>query len=145
MTKQEIWEKYGWAISMAAWITIGVFLMVLYSFLPVISVAFLVAYGSFSLSGVLGFMFGIPGRNDSVKNPTNLELIADWLTKLLLGAGLIELKTIASKLDEFASILGPEFGATLGSYFVLLIIISFSILGLLSGYLWSQLHFKNAE
>ena len=74
--------------------------------------------GACLLSGVmLGVLFGFrptdsshsndviqTGQNDSssLRHPhTNLEEIADWLTKIILGAGLVELTKIVRLLPSF--------------------------------------------
>ena len=142
MSNIKVWKDYGWAISMAIWVVIGVIIFGLYGLLPIFSVTALLAYTCFSLLGFLGFMLGIPGVSDANQSPTNLELIADWLTKLLIGAGLIELKGIFTGVTKFSVTVGAVLGGDMGPPVALLIIIAFSALGLITGYLWSQLHFK---
>src|SRR6476620_11118100 len=52
----------------------------------------------------LGFLFGIPKRNvekESAYNlSTNLVDISDWLTKIIIGLGLIEIKKIPATLQS---------------------------------------------
>lgn len=71
----------------------------------------------------LGFVFGIPRTlqhdvpatqveadvdKGAVKYQinTNLEQISDWLTKIIIGIGLIEMRNIGSWLVAFQRILG---------------------------------------
>ena len=66
---------------------------------------------------------------------------ADWLTKLLLGAGLVELRSISTGTWSYAQSLGSNLDTELGAYIALSIILGFGSLGVISGYLWSQLHY----
>src|SRR5512143_3092668 len=70
----------------------------------------LVGTATLSVGGLLGFLFGIPrttrpprgsegagandGRREAINTPyepsNNLEQVADWLTKILVGVGLVE-------------------------------------------------------
>jgi hypothetical protein len=85
--------------------------------------------------GLLGFLFGVPhtregeapqtktgGRDDAVVQTettdtsityvpnTSLEQISDWLTKMLVGVGLIEIKAIPDKLKGVASYIAKGLG-----------------------------------
>lgn len=141
MTPEEVWKVYGWAISMTLWILIGVVLVWQPTGSAQFWLALLLGYGAFSASGLLGFLFGIPAQSSGGK-PTHLEQIADWLTKIILGAGLVELKDIAESTAAYAQKIGPSLGQEYGEVTALLIIVSAASLGLLTGYLWSQYHFK---
>jgi hypothetical protein len=72
---------------------------------------------------------------------TNLEQISDWLTKMLVGIGLAELHRVPAALGAasvyFASTLGAEAGETLAG-FVLAVLVFFSIVGFMTGYLWTR-------
>jgi len=77
---------------------------------------------------------------------TNLEEIADWLTKLILGAGLVNLRQMQGPLRQLAYFMAkgvdplpfrPE--AKLGSPTVALAVMGFfSASGVLYGYLWKR-------
>ncbi len=54
-------------------------------------------------------------------------------------------KTIVTSVRSFSDQVGTPLDATLGSSFVLLTIISFGALGVITGYLWSQYHFKRGS
>jgi hypothetical protein len=114
--------------------------------------------GAFFIGGVLlGYLFGLrPSSNSpsqSSKSPvpphTNLEEIADWLTKLILGAGLVELTRLRVPIKAFADFMAtgvnPPFvlqGQRIedpGSPAIALSMMSFfSASGLLYGYLWTR-------
>jgi len=68
---------------------------------------------------------------------TNLEQISDWLTKILVGVGLTQLTQLPSQLTRvaryFGSSINPGTSGGSGS-FAVTIILSFSVLGFLFGY-----------
>lgn len=149
-------RSYGWAMSMAIYFVIMAVFIATYPYLNVIAGFLLLALSTFAMGGLLGFMFGVPGadpnspaRTDS-RQRTNLELISDWLTKILLGAGLVELKSITEAAVGFSKSMGESLPSSmlLGEYIGLFIALGFGACGVVTGYLWSQLHFdhlKNAE
>tara|TARA_R110000850_G_scaffold200600_1_gene326696 strand:- start:817 stop:1767 length:951 start_codon:yes stop_codon:yes gene_type:complete len=123
---------------------------------------------AFLLSGFfVGFLFGIPrvlqssgplpedsgsngssGYNQQVN--TNLEQISDWLTKIIVGVGLVELRSIPGLIDRLSiwvagswtvdSSVSSELLASLSGS----IILFFSILGFLGGYLTTRLFLAGA-
>lgn len=139
--EQTFLQMYGWAISMALWGILGITLVVQHDAWRETSLALLVGYAAFSFAGLLGFLFGIPGEGTAGES-THLEKIADWFTKILLGAGLVEMKEIGGRIGQFATKLGPGLSDSHGYALALAIIVSATSLGVLTGYLWSQFHFK---
>jgi hypothetical protein len=120
----------------------------------------LAAGGPAAVGILIGFVFGFPnatplprnggGRSnakDGATPPstgvipnTNLKEVSDWLTKILLGATLTQLKTIADVASKAADALGVVFGGgstghTIGG----LVIAFFSIAGFFTGYLITSL------
>ena len=100
------------------------------------------------LSGVfLGFLFGIPkilqddkfanietaiGGNYRQQVNTNLEQISDWLTKIIVGLGLIQLGNIPTYLNTLSGFVALGMGRE-ENYkpFALALVIYFSVLGFL--------------
>ena len=87
-----------------------------------------------------------PNDQNAPESPTNLEHIADWLTKLILGAGLTQIGKIPEKLDSLANYIGQAMGEAVASadwkaykLFALAICLFFSLCGFLFGYLWGRL------
>jgi hypothetical protein len=114
--------------------------------------------GAVVLGALLGFVFGIPRtlQHDTAPSPnpgiaeqdqiayqinTNLEQISDWLTKIIIGVGLIELGNIGGWLISFSHSMGEAFGNPLGQAYVLGMLVYFSGGGFLLGYLWTRLSF----
>jgi hypothetical protein len=115
--------------------------------------------GAAFISGVLlGYLFGLSpsgqtknanGKTSSTLAQSNLEEIADWLTKLILGAGLVSLTKLHDPILQFATFMAggvDPMPAVPGSASVvqgnpaiaLAIMGFFSTNGLLYGYLWTR-------
>ena len=115
--------------------------------------------GAFFVLGVLlGYLFGLrptgPAQDSGDKSPsgrpnpphTNLEEVADWFTKLILGAGLVELTSMRGPLRDFAQFMAtgvdpsprPPNGYQGSPAVALAIMLFFSASGILYGYLWTR-------
>jgi len=108
--------------------------------------------GAAALTGAIaGFLFGIPhtiaaaGREPrDPREPrhlgnTNLEVVSDWLTKIIVGVGLIQLGHALPALARLGRNLRvPLGGQPSASAFGLALVISYAALGFLFGYLWSR-------
>ncbi len=125
----------------------------------------LLVAGTFSVvGGALGFLFGIPRllTSGAAAHPadqqatstasyapnTNLEQVSDWLTKILLGAGLTQLGALPHLLRQLGDALAPLVrsagGDTSGSGsgaagFAATLAVYFSVVGFLSGWLLTRL------
>ena len=84
--------------------------------------AAMVSAASFLSGALLGFLFGIPralssdagirsGEQESrlVAN-TNLEQVCDWLTKIIVGATLVQLGPLTRRFGELATSVSSIFG-----------------------------------
>jgi len=117
--------------------------------------------GAFFVLGVLlGYLFGLrptgPSQSSGEQSPdgrpkptpphTNLEEVADWFTKLILGAGLVELTRMKGPLGYFADYMArgvdpspdPPSGYKGSPAVALAIMLFFSASGILYGYLWTR-------
>jgi hypothetical protein len=113
-----------------------------------------------SSGGAVGFLFGIPKilQSDSPAKPplnagnayrqqvnTNLEQISDWLTKIIVGLGLIHLKSVPTYLHDVAAILALGIGSVEADIaFALALIPYFLTVGFLFGYLTTRLFLAGA-
>ena len=120
------------------------------------------AAGGFFLSGVLfGFLFGFRPAG-SAQGPidqspsarqrpsTNLEEVADWLTKVILGASLVSLVTLRGLVWHLAQVMAhavepPQPGIPPRPAFALAIMMFFTGGGILYGYLWTRYEHGVAE
>lgn len=144
------------------------------TFLSILGVLIVIAFAGVASGAIIGFLFGIPhsidqgsstmsigtttgtssseGNGDSenlrnkfdYKPSTNLEQIADWLTKIIVGVGLIEIHKIIFKFNELCISLGAILSTYSkghnGSMVVGCCIILFSIFGFLLVYLWTHIY-----
>jgi hypothetical protein len=99
---------YAWGTS-RPWITIGVLA--------------LLGFAAWVAGAVLGFVFGVPRLRADPAHPaaqpgggafvpnTNLEQISDWLTKIIVGATLVQLRPLADAIGQLATAVGAAIGS----------------------------------
>jgi hypothetical protein len=103
-----------------------------------------------SVSGVVGFVFGVPRvrqdfrpeESERYESNSNLEQISDWLTKLLVGAGLVQLVRIPGALRGLGDYLGGGFAIANGEAYAVSAVVFGVGLGFAAGYLWTRLKFR---
>jgi hypothetical protein len=117
----------------------------------------------FTIGAAFGFLFGIPKilQSDKLSSDntdkthsdyrmqvnTNLTEISDWLTKIIVGLGLIQLSKISFYLNKAAYTLAQNMNISnpdKDKAFALALILCFSILGFLFGYLSTRLFLQGA-
>src|SRR5438270_2613117 len=89
--------------------------------LTVFACAALLALASLLVGAFIGFIFGIPKTvtttpNDTAsgvpaakyQGSTNLEEISDWVTKILVGAGLVELGKVGAAFSSLSETLAKD-------------------------------------
>jgi hypothetical protein len=143
----------------------------------VFAVGFLVALGTSAAAAVGGFLFGLPRYNAVLAVPVsgastaaessmsaadearatagiytpsnNLEQVSDWLTKLLLGAGLVQLGRIGRWFSKFidglaAAFVGQTGQATLATARTIAgsLIVFYAAFGFLFGYIITTLWYR---
>ncbi|HEX4658351.1 MAG TPA: hypothetical protein VH307_13280 [Streptosporangiaceae bacterium] len=101
------------------------------------------------VGGIVGFLFGIPfsnkqrgavaGSEPQYEANTNLEEVSDWLTKIIVGVGLVQIGRALPALSRLAnSLKAPLGGQPSSSAFGLGLAIYYVLLGFLFLYLWSR-------
>ena len=147
--------------------------------LRIVGVGMLVAGAALTSGFLSGFIFGIPrvgserasakaeaepgggravtseAQANAVTPNSNLVEISDWLTKIMVGVGLVELNSIPGKLWKLSNYLGPGLRpahcdtsgscadyVNSGQVAGLAIIIFYFTLGFLLGYVWTRLYFQ---
>jgi amino acid transporter len=143
-----------WFHTLSAAMGIGLLAILIYAGAErswrVFGCAVLLALAAALVGAFAGFIFGIPktveggasaATTAAYQGNTNLEQISDWLTKILVGAGLVELKTIYSTLQAFGSqfIKHPVLGS-LGWVAAPALVIVYSLCGFLIAYLWARIY-----
>lgn len=117
-----------------------------------------VAFGS--VGTLIGFLFGIPrtlqsdspktanGQRDDASRSyrqnvnTNLEQISDWLTKILVGVGLTQLREMPQRLMGLASYF--QSGLNNNPAVALAVILNSMVFGFFAGYLLTRLFLASA-
>jgi hypothetical protein len=96
-------------------------------FATVVSVGAMAGAAAFVAGGFIGFLFGVPktsGGDDEYAGltrraryrvNTNLEQVSDWLTKILVGVGLIQLARIAAAATHLISVVAKGMGGGIGA------------------------------
>jgi hypothetical protein len=174
-------RRTDWTLVIAiCWLTLlalGLLVVVLYGFsvngrhLEFITVGLLTAGAAMSVGALTGFLFGIPrfvslgktrepgarahptADDDGVAwtPSTNLAEISDWLTKLLLGAGLVGLTSLGAPTAALVRNVArgmsdpgaPEAsGASLVAAAAVLLL--FTVLGFVMGYVLTTLWYSRA-
>lgn len=116
------------------------------------------ALACLAVGSLFGIVFGVP--REATRAPgtgtapapglranTNMDEISDWLTKLLVGAGLVELKSIPSGLAAFAKYVAdslPSYSrpATAMESIAASLILYFLVEGFIGGYLITRVFFQ---
>jgi hypothetical protein len=133
-----------------------------------LGVSLMVAVASLVVGILFGFLFSIP-RELPVAAPaaeepaaeqtaatrvaqairyapnTNLGQISDWLTKILVGVGLVEFGQLRHSVGDLVRFLGPSLGGgQTGRAFALALFFYYLISGFLAGYLFTRLQLPSA-
>lgn len=119
----------------------------------------LVAAGATSVGGLLGFLFGMPrgpvesppadDGSDKValsityRPSNNLEQVSDWLTKILIGVGLVELTKLQGALSALGRSVEMSFaGAPAGTGVATqIVVLTFLVFGFLASFLWTRIYY----
>jgi hypothetical protein len=131
-------------------------------------VELMVGVAALTVGTLLGFLFGIPrgqtqshgrGATDTTSNSdsstpqdargpgyapsTNLEQVSDWLTKILVGVGLVGFNKLRDALTTAGDLVAASFNPSVRGASVVsqLTIIVFAILGFLSSFLWTRVYY----
>jgi len=122
--------------------------------------------------GFIGFLFGIPRlaqaterdaaaksgargaeqaasalRGGGWQSNSNLIEISDWLTKIIVGLGLIHLKDMPVAVQQLAAHVAGGFGDPGTAQFVpflMALLVAFSLLGFVTGYLYTRIFLQGA-
>jgi hypothetical protein len=136
------WEVGLACVVMLIWI-VGGLVVVWFQPLTFRGTALLWALACCVAGSLPGFLFSIPHSSSGAATPqspnTNLDQLSDWLTKVLLGAGLVQLKTLPGQIARagayIANGLGPDQHY---SQFAAALVVYFTVLGFFSGYLGTR-------
>ncbi len=158
------WRVFQFALALAALLVIGYGVTIRSA--TMLTIEALVGTATASVGGLLGFLFGIPrttrprnsdasgiddGKHVTAAMPyepsNNLEQVADWLTKILVGVGLVELGSLGTALakvgDHVAKSVTPTpIGTTVVTQVV---IVTFATIGFLASFLWTRIYYGGIQ
>jgi hypothetical protein len=158
------WRVFRFALAFAA-LLLAAYGVTLKSY-TLLTIEALIGTATLSVGGLLGFLFGIPrttrprstevpgsedGRRETTTTPyepsNNLEQVADWLAKILVGVGLVELGTLGGALakvgDQVAKAVTPT---PMGTAVVTEVtIIIFATIGFLASFLWTRIYYGGIQ
>jgi len=127
---------------------------------PKPAAAFMWAFACLGIGSLLGFIFAVPRAISVPERPTlgdgkssefyprlavntNMEQISDWLTKLLVGVGLVQLRDLPRGLNAAAHYVAAGLGddSKLVQFSAALLAF-FTVQGFLAGYLATRIFFQ---
>jgi len=97
-----------------------------------------------AVGALIGFLFGVPRVNPNVAvhvyllPNTNVETVSDWLTKIIVGVGLINFQTIGAFLEARAQNLSNDLKT--GEPYALALIVYFFVVGVMQGYILTRMY-----
>ena len=163
--RQKVRDVGRWFPYLSAAPVLGVLGILIYAWSvhsgSVLAVALLIAGAAFLGGALLGFLFGIPrslaveataagagaepvdaGQRAALyRSNTNLEQISDWLTKILVGVGLVELGRLVELTRNLVDFLTPGLGNRPSSpSFALALLVLYSISGFMIVYLVTRVY-----
>jgi hypothetical protein len=110
----------------------------------------LAAVAASVIGGFFGFLFGIPrvlaeggvptdGAPETrlARSNTNLEQVSDWLTKIVIGATLVQIQQIPGQVSAFAAFIDNRYGPGVGPV-VAAVVVAFAFLGFLVLYVQTR-------
>lgn len=131
------------------------------------AVEVMVGASALSVGALLGFLFGIPriltrdGAEQGAADPgasaagntaaqallyrpsTNLEQVSDWLTKILIGVGLVEIDKASGALARVGQRVQQQAGAGFpwADMLTQAVIVVMAVLGFLASFLWTRIYY----
>lgn len=105
--------------------------------------AVLWAMAGIAIGALIGFLFAVPRINPEVKVRSrlipnaNVEAVSDWLTKILVGVGLVNFQSIGGFINGLAGELARGTGRT--HAYALGLIVYFLAVGVIQGYVLTRI------
>jgi uncharacterized membrane protein len=106
-------------------------------------VACMWAMACIAAGALIGFLFGVPRANPAAaqsgqfSHNTNVEAVSDWLTKILVGVGLVNFQAIGAFTDRLAA--GLSAATATSQSFATGLIVYFFVVGIIQGYLLTRM------
>ncbi|HLW79568.1 MAG TPA: hypothetical protein VKU44_08215 [Terriglobia bacterium] len=84
------------------------------------------------------------GGDDKPTDNTNLEEVSDWLTKIIVGLGLVELKGLPDQARRLADFFNNRCGSEFCGGIFLMMGVFFFVIGFISAYVLARVYLKLA-
>lgn len=139
-------HKYLWRTGLAAWAAIlGVALYAAAStpstFTRSAALAVVAGLAAFWSIGLIGFIFGLPPAEDDASNQS-LSQVSDWLTKLIIGASLVQIRAIGSFIVDVGETLGAGSKLAAGTQLFTALIVATGVCGFIFFYFWAYMYWN---
>jgi hypothetical protein len=144
----ELLSIFGYGFGLIA---VAIYAAGTHRFMVVFGILALVSSAAWLSGGVLGFLFGVPRLRASaavaatapttsgLAPNTNLEQISDWLTKIIVGATLVQLRPLADDINSLALAVGAQLATPGAAPVSGAVMITYFAGGFMWGYLWCSL------
>ena len=137
------WENIAGAALMLGLFGIGIYAYATNGILT-FAVLLLLALAATSGGAVLGFLFGVPRYKGDTKDDggyvpnTNLEQVSDWLTKIIIGATLVQAEDIAAAIGRLSTSVAAAIKPPESAIVPSTILVYSVICGFIWSYLWTS-------
>jgi RsiW-degrading membrane proteinase PrsW (M82 family) len=120
----------------------------------ILALSAVVSACAFSGGALLGFLFGIPqyfARSGPSADPakasyqpnTNLTQVSDWLTKIIIGVGLVQFSQLTKSIGKLGDSLSSGFGGEpMGKPYAISVVVGYFLIGFLASYLYTRLRLQ---
>lgn len=156
--RSSFWEAMAWFAFGVGALTVAFYSTPLDGgWLQRFGLLFALSSGAWMSGGALGFLFGVPRYKSSAGEQgstpqapaaraavaftpsTNLEQISDWLTKIIVGATLVQLAPIVQAFSALCLWIGAQLHNPTAAIFAGGMLTFFFFAGFLWGYLWCSI------
>jgi hypothetical protein len=115
------------------------------TFLTIFAVGIMTSAAAGILGALVGFLFALPKtsegeRRTGLSSNTNLDQVSDWLTKILVGLGLVQIGALGGGLGDLSEKIAPGLGGAASAETFALALLVYSLIdGFLIGYLGTRI------
>jgi hypothetical protein len=120
---------------------------------PRLAVAIVSTFAAAAVGALVGFLFGVPkSRSDdpsvsqrddgSFRPNTNLEQVSDWITKIIVGIGLVQFRDIGTAIYSLGRAVGdsmrdPSTPPGSATVFAVALLVGSGLISFLLTYMWT--------
>jgi hypothetical protein len=121
--------------------------------MPRLAVAIVSTFAAAAVGALIGFLFGVPksqsGDTSTVRSEdgpfrpnTNLEQVSDWVTKIIVGIGLVQFREIGTFVHNLGQAVGdsvrdPSTPPGSATVFAVALLAGSALISFLLTYMWT--------